>query len=165
MDNINPGYKICPNCNQYVNVGVRFCGNCNYVFEQTQYYQQQTMYQQPYMHYYQQQQQQPQPGPRTVVCEKCGQWYDYSEKRCPKCNKAKPQSGLSVAAQILAILAFFLPMWLFLGLTISFASMVVGVIDLAIGDKKKRHTGAYDGIIVFALYVIFAAFGIGIIRV
>ena len=163
MDNINPEYKICPNCNQYVNVGVRFCGNCNYIFEQPQYIQQsQTMYQQPYIQYYSQQ---PQPGPRTVVCEKCGEWYDYEHKRCPKCNKAKPQSGLSIAAQILAILVCFVPMWVFLGVAISFASMVLGVIDLAIGNKTKRHTGAYDGIILFAIYIILVVSGIGIIYI
>ena len=160
MDNMNPGYKICTNCNQYVNVGVRFCGNCNYVFEQTQYYQQtQTTYQQPYMQYYPQQ---PQLGPRTVVCEKCGEWYDYEHKRCPKCNKAKPHSCLAAAAQILSVLAFFMPLIGIMGLIgwfFVFIALTLAIIDLAIRDKRKRHTGAYDGIVIFAIYVFLYAFG------
>jgi uncharacterized OB-fold protein len=156
MDN-NTQYKICPNCGNYLSSTVRFCGNCNYIFEQTQYYQQQTMYQQPYMQYYQ-----PQPGPRTVVCEKCGEWYDYARKRCPKCNKVKPHSGLSVAAQILSVIAFFMPLIGILGMLgrmFVIIALILSIIDLAIGDKRKRHTGAYDGIVIFVIYVFLYGFG------
>lgn len=141
----------CPHCGSSVSSGASTCWNCN-----------NNVYVQPQYMYYQQPQMQNIPSPRTVVCEKCNTWYDYEHKKCPSCGKAKPHSSLATAAQILSVLAFFMPLigilgmlgWLFV-----IVALILSIIDLAIGDKRKRHTGAYDGIVIFVIYVFLYGFG------
>lgn len=147
----------CPHCGSSVSSGASTCWNCNNsVYVQPQY----MYYQQPQFSQYNSNSNIP--SPRTVVCEKCNTWYDYEHKKCPSCGKAKPHSSLATAAQILSVLAFFMPLigilgmlgWLFV-----IVALILSIIDLAIGDKRKRHTGAYDGIVIFVIYVFLYGFG------
>lgn len=155
----------CPHCGSSVSSGASTCWNCNnsvYVQPQYMYYQQPQQYTQQVQSQYAYAQMQNIPSPRTVVCEKCNTWYDYEHKKCPSCGKAKPHSSLAIAAQILSVLAFFMPLigilgvlgWMFV-----IIALILSIIDLAIGDKRKRHTGAYDGIVIFVIYVFLYGFG------
>lgn len=157
----------CPHCGSSVSSGASTCWNCNnnvYVQPQYMYYQQPQQYTQQIQSQYAYVQPQMQNilSPRTVVCEKCNTWYDYEHKKCPSCGKAKPHSSLAVAAQILSILAFFMPLIGILGMLgwmFVIVALILSIIDLAIGDKRKRHTGAYDGIVIFVIYILLYSFG------
>lgn len=128
--NVQNQYVICPNCKNYEFANMPQCRRCGYVFYP------QMAHQQPF---------------NIIRCDNCGAGYDFDAKRCPFCRKRKPQSSLSITAQIIAAVAFFVPMLPYISLTLSFIGMIVGIIDLSMNDKRKNHIGSIDGIVVFAI--------------
>ena len=75
-----------------------------------------------------------------AYCDKCKTKYDYDEllKKQPK-----PNSALSVWALVLSLL----------GCT-SIVGGILGVVDLCINDKTKRHIGSWFAIIFSVLFII-----------
>lgn len=75
-----------------------------------------------------------------AYCDKCRTKYDYDEliKKQPKSN-----SALSVWALILSLL----------GCT-SIIGGILGIIDLCINDKNKKHIGSWFAIIFSALFIL-----------
>ena len=138
MDNQNNQYVLCPKCHNYEYKSMPSCRRCGYVF-----YAPQPNYQQ-YI----------QPKYNMMKCNNCNFEYDFNLKKCPQCKKKKSQSTLSIIAQAFAAVAIFCPMWIILGFIFSLASLTLGIIDLAINDKTKRHTGAIDGICIFFIYIL-----------
>lgn len=104
-------------------------------------------------------------------CPKCGKEISEQSTFCPECgaeikkettlngapvnapnnnyippNRPTPmkQSGLGIAALVLGIL----------GCT-SIIGLVLGIVDIAINDKNKKHTCAIIGIVISAVFLIF----------
>ncbi len=75
-----------------------------------------------------------------AYCDKCKIRYDYDDllKKQPK-----PYSALSVWALILSLL----------GCT-SLIGGLLGIVDLCINDKSKKHTGSWFAIIFCALFIL-----------
>lgn len=108
------------------------------------------------------------------ICEYCGSNVQYTHKYCPKCkasvlidsrfcnqcgydfaqvnkaqvqNNKKKNSPLSIVAAILALFTFTV-----------FIGAIIGVIDLCINDKTKKHGGSWFAIIFCAaiFFIVFA---------
>lgn len=79
----------------------------------------------------------------TEHCEDCKIFYGTYNKKVIKPKKAKKDSVLSIWA---AILAFFTCTCVIGG--------ILGIIDLCINDKTKRHIGSWFAIIFSVLFII-----------
>ena len=75
---------------------------------------------------------------RIAYCDFCGTENDLDKK-----NKKKKDSVLSIVA---AVLGFF-------NIT-CFVGGIIGIVDLAINNKEKRHLGSWFAIIMCALWII-----------
>ncbi len=82
----------------------------------------------------------------------------YNTADVQKSSKKKTHSTLSCIACAFAGVSFLLPMILIIGLLLSFTSMVIGVIDLCIHEKGKKHIGSWFALIVFIFYLIVFVF-------
>lgn len=79
----------------------------------------------------------------TEHCEDCKIFYGTYNKKVIKPKKAKKDSVLSIWA---AILAFFT--------CTCFIGGILGIIDLCINDKTKRHLGSWFALVFCAIYLI-----------
>ena len=79
----------------------------------------------------------------TEHCEDCKIFYGTYNKKVIKPKKAKKDSVLSIWA---AILAFFTCTCLIGG--------ILGIIDLCINDKTKRHLGSWFALVFCAIYLL-----------
>lgn len=79
----------------------------------------------------------------TEHCEDCKIFYGTYNKKVIKPKKAKKDSVLSIWA---AILAFFTCTCVIGG--------ILGIIDLCINDKTKRHLGSWFALVFCAIYLI-----------
>ncbi len=82
----------------------------------------------------------------------------YNTETIPKASKKKTHSTLSCIACAFAGVSFLLPMILIVGLLLSFTGMVIGVVDLCIHEKEKKHIGSWFALIVFIFYLIIFVF-------
>ena len=82
----------------------------------------------------------------------------YNIADTPKSSKKKTHSTLSCIACAFAGISFLLPMILIVGLLLSFTGMVIGVVDLCIHEKNKKHIGSWFALIVFIFYLLVFVF-------
>ncbi len=82
----------------------------------------------------------------------------YNIADTPKSSKKKTHSTLSCIACAFAGISFLLPMILIIGLLLSFTGMIIGVVDLCIHEKGKKHIGSWFALIVFIFYLIVFVF-------
>ncbi len=73
----------------------------------------------------------------------------------PAYKKAKKShSTLSCVACAFAGVAMIFPLIKILGFFLAFVGMILGIIDLCIYDKNKRHLGSWFSLVVFFIYII-----------
>lgn len=70
-------------------------------------------------------------------------------------GEKKKDSTLSVISCILAGVAFILPLPIILSFPLALAGAIVGLVDIGTKKKEYRHLGAWFGVIVGIIEVIF----------
>lgn len=70
----------------------------------------------------------------------------------------KKHSTLSSIACAFAGVAVIMPIVPILGLLLSFVGMLLGIIDLCLHDKAKKHIGSWFALVVFLIYILILVF-------
>ena len=129
MDN-----HICPNCKKvcvYKKEGVGFDENANPVYR------------------------------NYLYCETCKAKWEIPETPAQQqqtTTKKKKDSTLSIIACVFSGVSVLVPCILVLGYLLAFTGLVLGLVDVGIHDKTKRHIGSYFSICVFAVYTAYFLF-------
>lgn len=92
---------------------------------------------------------------RTAYCPNClNRWdLDNNIPKEPSFAKGK-NSTLSVIACALAGVSFVFPMIIIIGYLLALSGGIIGIIDLSIKEKDKKHLGSWFAIVVLVLWTI-----------
>ena len=94
-------------------------------------------------------------------CEKCGarqyQTQIGNSVQTKKKKNRKSNSTLSIISCVLTGICFIFPTIVILAYLFSLAAIAIGLIDLGMKDKSKRHLGSWFGIIgsIIILMILF----------